>query len=358
MAKNQKRPKGQSPKWASFLGEDRLSLFSQGFYLGRGGMKVKKLSIGRLALRLLIFLAILGVFFVVFSYMARDRFLFHPVKGLEMSIKDAGWEYEEVWLKGTGGARVNGWYAPGPKGRHVALLLHGNGGNLTDMVGRIMTYHWLQMGVLAIDYEGYGLSEGSPSLDSAVQNAVAAWDYLTLEKKIEPEKIVVHGYSLGGGVAGQLVKIRPVPHPLVMDSTFTSLTEAAESSFPLLGPLPRLVLGGAYDTRAALKDYRATVAIFLHSKEDEVINYRLGLSLYESYANSPKAFVELRGSHVNYPANSRLYEKALIDNLKLTFPKAPEKSSGEGSFEAESGEASGNLSGEGSGQAVGDNGGA
>jgi pimeloyl-ACP methyl ester carboxylesterase len=305
-----------------------MGWLDKGFYLGRRGVAVRRLSLGRIVFRLAIFLVVLGGLVLALAFGFRDRFVFYPVKGLDQSLEKTGWEFEEVWLRGLNGERVNAWLAPAPppvegEERYTVLLLHGTGGNLTDMIGRIMTYHWLKLGVMAIDYQGYGLSEGRPSLEAAVQNAVAAWDFLVVTKKIPPEKIVVHGYSLGGGVAGQLVRRRPVPHPLVLDSTFTSLADAGEANAPLLGPLPRLVLGQAYDTKAALADYRATVAIFLHSPTDEVIPYRLSRELFESYHNGPKAFVDLQGSHVSYVANQAIYEKALVAGLRLKFPKVP-----------------------------------
>jgi fermentation-respiration switch protein FrsA (DUF1100 family) len=286
-------------------------------------MKVRDLSIGRFLARLAKFFVALAALVLAFGFAFKNKMIFHPVEGLELNLKDSGWEFEEVWLAGLGGARVNGWYVPGPPGHHTALILHGNGGNVTDMIGRIMSYHWLSMGVLAIDYQGYGLSEGEPSLSAAIQNAVAAWDFLVQTKNLDPQKIVVHGYSLGGGVAGELVKRRPVPHPLVLDSTFTSLAAAARANYPLLGPLPDLILGEALDVEKALEGYRATVVIFFHSPDDKIVPYAQGRALYEGYRNGPKDFVDLVGGHVSYLANQMAYEKALVKNLKLTFPKAP-----------------------------------
>jgi pimeloyl-ACP methyl ester carboxylesterase len=298
-------------------------LFSEGLFVGRKGLTTQKMGLKRQLLRLSLFVGLIGAVVLGLGNMFKERFIFYPVKGLEHSILKTGWpNAEEVWLEGLKG-RFYAWWAPSEVERPVVLLLHGNGGNLTDMIGRIMTYHWLKIGVLAIDYEGYGLSEGKPSLEAAVFDAVAAWDYLVDVKKVNPKNIIVHGYSLGGGIAGQLLKARPISHPVVFESTFTSLTAAAESSLPSLGPLPKLFLGGAYDTQKVLASYKATIAIFAHSPEDEVVAYKLGQALYESYHNGPKIMVEFTGGHLNYLLNQGRLERALIDGLKLTFPKVP-----------------------------------
>jgi fermentation-respiration switch protein FrsA (DUF1100 family) len=294
-----------------------LSWFNKGFYLGRKGMEVRRISAGRQALR--IAASSLAVFLLLWltAYTFRDRLIFHPVRGLEMTIEKTQWPFEEVWLE-TSRGRINGWYLPGPPGHYTALLLHGNGGNLTNMIGRMMSYHRLQMGVLAIDYNGFGLSEGTPTLEGAVEGAVAAWDFLVETKGLYPRMIVVHGFSLGGGVAGQLLAQRPEPHPIVMEATFTSLTEEARIAAYPLTPLADLLLGGTYDTRKVLAGYRATAAIFMHSPDDEVVPYGLGRALFISYYG-PKRWEILTGQHNDFPPNMGFLEIALAEELKLTF---------------------------------------
>ncbi|MDR1086423.1 MAG: alpha/beta hydrolase [Deltaproteobacteria bacterium] len=296
-----------------------MGIFSQGFYLGRGGMTAKKLSpkklVGRLAAVLLGFFIIL----LAAGYFFRERLVFYPAKGLNLTVANAGWDFEEVWLPGTGGARINGWYLPGPPDRYTVLLLHGNSGNLENMIGRVMTYHRLKLGVLAIDYQGFGLSEGESTLESAVLNSRAALDFL-LRKNIPPEMIAVHGFSLGGGVAGQLVAQTPeVRRPLIMDSTFTSLAAAGRDQRAFLGPLAGLILGQAYDSEKVLRIYRPEVLISLHSPQDEVVPYFLGRELFDSYQGGPKFWTDLRGGHNDYIINQDLYENALIQGLGLTF---------------------------------------
>ncbi|MDR1578397.1 MAG: alpha/beta hydrolase [Deltaproteobacteria bacterium] len=292
--------------------------------MGRRGLKAKPLGVAQQLFRLIIFLVILVVLIVTLGHAFKNQWIFFPVKGLEATFQGVGWPFEEVWLPRPHGQKVYAWYLPGPPENLTALILHGNAGNLSDMIGRIMTYHRLRMGVMAIDYPGYGLSEGEPSLASAVESAVLAWDYLVNARRLEPRKILVHGFSLGGGVAGQLVARRPSPHPLVMDATFTSLAAVAEMSMPILGPLPKVILGESYDTQAALRDYKATFALFLHSPQDEVIPYALGRALYDSYQNGPKALVNLTGRHNDYISDQSIYERALIDGLGLVFPQVPQ----------------------------------
>jgi fermentation-respiration switch protein FrsA (DUF1100 family) len=50
--------------------------------------------------------------------------------------------------------------------------------------------------VLIVDYRGYGKSEGRPTEGGLYQDAKAAWGYLTSERHIPPDRIVLLGKSL------------------------------------------------------------------------------------------------------------------------------------------------------------------
>lgn len=100
--------------------------------------------------------------------------------------------------------------------RPTVIYLHGNAANRAAPF-RIASYAQftarLQANVLAIDYRGFGDSEGSPSEAGLVRDARAAWDFVQSRKKGQRstsspagEGIVIIGQSLGTGVASQLTR--------------------------------------------------------------------------------------------------------------------------------------------------------
>jgi fermentation-respiration switch protein FrsA (DUF1100 family) len=302
----------------------KVGIFNRGFYFGRRGLEVRAISPLRQAGRVAVSSALVIILILAGVYLIRNKMIYFPDKGLELSVKTIGWEFEEVWL-GSEGSKVNGWYLSAQPGHYTVLLLHGNGGNLEDMIGRVLSYHRLRMGVLAIDYQGFGLSQGSPTLDNAVESAKLAWDYLTVTKKLDPTQIIVHGFSLGGGVTGQLLAShKNISHPVILDSTFTSLKEAAAANNFILGKLANVLVRDAYDTQKVLKDYKASLLISFHSPKDEIVSYNLGRKLYDSYQNGRKIWVDLTGEHMDYIANQDRYEMALVKALGLTFDKPAE----------------------------------
>lgn len=56
---------------------------------------------------------------------------------------------------------------------------------------------------MAVDYRGFGDSEGYPTVDGVGKDARAAWDYL-MTQGAKPEDVLILGHSLGTAIAGLL----------------------------------------------------------------------------------------------------------------------------------------------------------
>lgn len=86
------------------------------------------------------------------------------------------------------------------------LLLHGNTGTRALPL-RIAHYTGLtsRLGanVLALDYRGFGDSEGHPTVEGVGRDARAAWDYLAAQGAT-PQDVTIVGHSLGTAIAALL----------------------------------------------------------------------------------------------------------------------------------------------------------
>jgi len=141
----------------------------------------------------------------------------------------------DIELDSNGGAKIGGWLLRIDERlenrRPLVLLFHGNAGHRG---GRIAWYTLLsQIGcdVLAIDYQGYGDSEGVPTQSAIEADAAAAWDYAETELGYRPDEILVMGISLGGAaavhVAAQQSAADSAPAGLITVATFSSMLEVA-----------------------------------------------------------------------------------------------------------------------------------
>ncbi len=226
-----------------------------------------------------------------------ERFIFFPdIAGGGVQPEDFGVRVEDVWLTTSDGVRLHAWWAPSEGAAFTVLLLHGNAGNLTHRVENIGFLQQLPANVLALDYRGFGRSQGRPSEEGVYRDAEAAYDYLVREadsdgRGVRPEQMVVLGQSLGTAVAVDLASKRPVG-ALVLEAGFPSARRVAQQAIPLPGVA--YIIRTRFDSDRKLKGIRAPVLV-AHCQQDSVMPYRLGEELFAA-ANEPKTFVSYPGA--------------------------------------------------------------
>jgi hypothetical protein len=86
--------------------------------------------------------------------------------------------------------------------------------------------------------------------------------------------VVLYGRSLGGGVASKLAAGPANPAAMVLESTFSSLTEVARAHLSLPYPLSWL-LRSPFDSRSRAPQFGVPVFV-MHSDDDEVIPFAVG----------------------------------------------------------------------------------
>ena len=98
--------------------------------------------------------------------------------------------------------KMAAWWWPAEDANAPAVLyLHGARWNLTGQTRRIEQLHRFGFSVFAIDYRGFGKSDGDlPSEASVYEDAQAAWRWVGLRRLI-PRARFIYGHSLGGAVA-------------------------------------------------------------------------------------------------------------------------------------------------------------
>ena len=225
-------------------------------------------------------------------YLRQDGIVFTPSRALVATPRKYGLAFEDLWLTAADGTRVHAWYVAGTPGGREVLLLHGNGGNISHYLRTMLALHRQGHGVLAVDYRGYGRSEGRPSEEGAYQDAAAAFDHLLLTRRVPADHIVVYGRSLGGAVATWLAAHR-APGGLVLESTFTRLTDVGQARYPWL-PVT-LLSRNRFDSLAQIRRVRCPILIS-HGRNDTVVPARFGRAL--AAAAGPRArFISLPGDH-------------------------------------------------------------
>ncbi len=244
-------------------------------------------------------LGLLALFFFLRWFERRQ--VYQPSQDTLTEDPVPGHPPENLFLTTTDGIKVHAWFFPSAKessrSNQVIFLLHGNAGNLSQRGEVFGSLLQLGANIFAIDYRGYGKSEGSPSEEGTYRDADAGYDWL-VKRGFASRQIIALGQSLGGGVASYLAANKPIGG-LILQSTYTSLPDVGSELFPFL-PV-RLVGKIKYPTRSRLADLKIPV-LTLHSRIDEIIPYHHGERNFEA-AKDPKLFWELRAGHNDYLVN-------------------------------------------------------
>ncbi len=221
--------------------------------------------------------------------------IYFPDRSIRNIPSDIGLSYEDLYFDTSDGVRINGWFVPHPKGDTTLLWFHGNSGNLGGRIIPIEKFHrHLKVNILAIDYRGYGRSEGTLSEEGTYLDAVGAYDYLTTRPDIDAGRIIVFGRSLGTAVAVELATRRN-PYGLILEAPFSSVRDMARKTFPWL-PIGSF-LKIHYDSLSKMPQLKVPLLV-LHGDQDNIVPYTQGRRVFEA-APEPKTFYTIQGAGHN-----------------------------------------------------------
>jgi fermentation-respiration switch protein FrsA (DUF1100 family) len=254
---------------------------------------VSALNLRKRMLRLLSSILIGYVLLLVLVRIFESRLIFFPDYPGRLS---GDWNprnlaVQDVWLNSTDGTKLHAWWIPNDQAKFTFVAFHGNAGNIAD---RAPIYEFLRStpaNVLALEYRGYGHSEGKPSESGFYSDSEAAYAYLINTKRVAPKNIISYGQSLGTAVAAHLAAHHQVC-AVVLEAPFPSARRLATQIFRFLPGLQLLVYS-QFDTEAQLKKINAPILV-VHCRQDPVLPFKLGQEVYAA-SNPPKTFLEIDG---------------------------------------------------------------
>lgn len=173
----------------------------------------------------------------------------------------------------------------------VVIFAHGNGELIDHWTSAFSPLIDRGIGVLLVEYPGYGRSKGAPTESSITDAMLSAYDFVVAEPEVDESRVVAFGRSLGGGAACTLALRRPIA-ALVLESSFTSVRSIARR-FGVPGPL---VLD-PFDSLDAIRRIDAPVLV-LHGEYDQIIPVAHGEELARA---SGTELVRMKCGHNDCP---------------------------------------------------------
>lgn len=251
--------------------------------------------------------------FLLFPFPAGEEFKCDSINNIKR---------DDVYFQNKNGDKLNGWFFQNPApDAPVVLFSHGNGGNIGHRVFLIKALMDAGASVFIYDYRQYGRSSGTKNLVGTIEDANAAFDYLTQTRHIPEQQIVLYGESIGGGPTCQLLATRGV-RGVILDSTFTSLLAVGKKKvnyfklYPdFFTPIP------AFDNRAAISAKHPPLLI-IHGQKDDLIPPSEAQENFDA-ASEPKMLVLLpKSTHNSKAEDFALYVESLRQFLAGLEPGA------------------------------------
>ena len=261
-----------------------------------------------------------------------ERLTFRVVKetpGWYAGLPDGVHEFDIPVSSSADAQHIHAWWWPAENANApVVLYLHGTRWSLTGQVFRLEQLRDFGFSVLAIDYRGFGKSDGDlPSEKTVYEDAHAAWNWLVTQQP-DPARRFIYGHSLGGAVAVDLaasLSENDAPSPkapaaapqrsiqaggLIIESTFTTLADMAHEVTYSWVPVG-LLLSQKFDSMSKMAKVTMPVLV-VHGAADRYVPSRFSQQLYD-VATAPKKLLLVEGgSHNNsMRAGADQYRQAL-----------------------------------------------
>jgi len=196
-------------------------------------------------------------------------------------------------LRAADGAPVHALQFPPPDDRaRTVVLFHGNGETIANGVDLAEDLGHRGLGVVLVEYRGYGVSRDAarPSEAGLYADASAVLDALDTQG-IGPERVVLAGISLGTGVASEMAK-RGRGASLILVSPYTSISAMAHRAAPFL---PAGLLPDRFDTLGRARDIHVPTLV-IHGNADEVVPFAMGQAVAKAIPGAT-LHVVLGGHH-------------------------------------------------------------
>jgi uncharacterized protein len=225
------------------------------------------------------------------AWLAQDSLIFFPQPAGAMSHLPA--HSAPMIVAGADGTRLAGWIVAGNKLPAPAVIYFG--GNAEEVSHTLADPRWpRQWTIVALNYRGYGASEGKPGERELAADALAIYDAVAARDDVDSKRIVVFGRSLGTALAARVAAERAVAG-VILVSPYDSLVAVGSHHYPWL-PVS-LLLRHRFEAEAYARRCRMPLLAIVASS-DTIIPVGRSRALYDVWAG-PKDWQVVPGADHN-----------------------------------------------------------
>ena len=270
-----------------------------------------------------------GAFALLFSLLLPGctSLFFQPMPQHLRTPDQIGLAWRNVWFEADDGVRLHGWLLPAQAvSRGTILFLHGNAENVSTHIGSVAWLPAEGFNIFLIDYRGYGLSEGMPTLDGLHRDVAAAIETVFAIDGVDANRVALFGQSLGGSIA--ITAVARSPHKrrfaaLIVEGAFSGYRSIAREAlartwltWPLQWPLS-FAVDDEYRPIEVIARISPVPVLIVQGEEDPVVPVSHAEAFYAA-AGEPKAlWLVPRAGHIDV-FRSPQYRGRLLEYLQRT----------------------------------------
>lgn len=216
--------------------------------------------------------------------------------------------------------KLNAWHLTQPDAEATVLFYGGNGFYLVQSLGYIQALTDYPVNVFLFDYRGYGRSGGQPSVSAMKRDARAAYRMVTDSLGASPDRLIVHGHSLGTFLATHVASHEQVA-AAVLENPATDVDGWVDSVIPWFVRLfVDLEVDDALQGESNVDVVRTLdiPLVIFGGEKDNVTSPEMARTLYEKARSASKDLVIVEdGAHneLYEAASYRSAYRALVDSV-------------------------------------------
>jgi pimeloyl-ACP methyl ester carboxylesterase len=268
------------------------------------------------------------VAYLVVCYVVAARLSAPVRRPVERTPADFGLGYHEVEVRSSDGLRLSAWWVEGVDSSRAALLVHGWGADKSSrhVLETAAVYEEAGFDVLMIDPRGHGGSEGDRVTLGyrEVRDVQGALSWLE-KRGFDPERVVLHGWSMGGVAVIQSAPGAGVA-AVVEESAYADLPSLLRERLPEVSELPAFFTPGIFVVgrlflgidpwavrpveEAGQLSREGVPLMIIHSRDDEVVPFEHAGTLAKAHPGA--VFWTLEGyEHVHAYEHPEYRERLL-----------------------------------------------
>lgn len=246
--------------------------------------------------------------------------LFNPVKEFELN---SDFTFERDYIANTDTTMIETWWITESNPQFNLIYLSGNGTNVRSAVPFFNELgNQFDLNIFTFNYSGYGLSDGTPSVNGIVNDGKTSIDYFQKHYKKNDLPTIILGYSLGGFVALNIVNHNVVDQAIIM-SSFTSIEELQDyllkEALPgIVRPFLKLEIEESiYQlNNLTLIEKTKKPILFIHGDADDFIPPAMSYRLFELSPSEDKHIAIIKNADHRMVLKDSESNKLVISEIK------------------------------------------